>query len=57
MSGFDDLGVFYSDNFGSEAQSSDGQIQLQAVKRRFKEFFRQFHEGNFEYKYRSVTYS
>ncbi|CAM1311629.1 MCM5 (predicted), partial [Pycnogonum litorale] len=52
MSGFDDLGVFFSDNFGSEAQSEDGQIQFQAVKRKFKDFFRQFHEGNFEYRYR-----
>ncbi|KAG1681055.1 DNA replication licensing factor MCM5 [Nymphon striatum] len=52
MSGFDDLGVFFSDNFGGDTQSEEGHIQLQVVKKRFKEFFRQFHEGNFEYKYR-----
>ena len=49
--GFDDAGVFYSDNFGTDEQSED-QIDRQQVKRRFKQFIREFHEGNFSYKYR-----
>lgn len=51
MEGFDDAGLFFSDNFGDDQQSA-GQVNLQAVKRKFKEFLRQFHEGNFNYKYR-----
>ncbi|XP_076351638.1 minichromosome maintenance 5 isoform X1 [Tachypleus tridentatus] len=52
MAGFDDLGVFYSDNFGSENQSEVESLNLQEIKRRFKNFIRQFHEGNFAYRYR-----
>ncbi|KAK3092794.1 hypothetical protein FSP39_007290 [Pinctada imbricata] len=52
MAGFDEAGVFYSDNFGSEDQTDDGQINRQQVKKRFKDFIRQFHEGNFSYRYR-----
>ena len=52
MSGYDDPGVFFSDNFGSEEQADDQQINRQQVKNRFKEFIRQFHEGNFSYCYR-----
>lgn len=54
MSGFDDLGVFYSDNLGGGDEVSRT-ANLQAAKRRFKEFLRQFHEGNFLYKYRYVV--
>lgn len=54
MEGFDDAGIFFSDNFGAEDQQSGIQVNLQSVKRKFKEFLRQFHEGNFNYKYRWV---
>ena len=52
MSGFDDPGIFFSDNFGSEDQPDDGQVNRQQTKNRFREFIRQFHEGNFSYNYR-----
>jgi DNA replication licensing factor MCM5 len=52
MAGFDDAGVFFSDNFGSEDQNDDNQISRQQVKKRLKDFIRQFHEGNFTYTYR-----
>ncbi|XP_071079760.1 DNA replication licensing factor mcm5-like [Haliotis cracherodii] len=52
MAGFDDAGIFYSDNFGSEDQPDEGQINRTQVKKRFKDFIRQFHEGNFSYRYR-----
>ncbi|XP_064602896.1 DNA replication licensing factor mcm5-like [Liolophura sinensis] len=52
MSGFDDVGVFFSDNFGSEDHPDESQINRQQVKKRFKDFIRQFHEGNFSYIYR-----
>lgn len=52
MAGFDDPGIFFSDNFGSEDQPDEGQINRQQIKNRFREFIRQFHEGNFTYRYR-----
>ncbi|XP_038072894.1 DNA replication licensing factor mcm5-like [Patiria miniata] len=52
MSGFDNQGVFYSDNFGSEGIQEDGQVNRMAVQRRFKDFLRKFHDANFTYKYR-----
>lgn len=51
MEGFDDPGIFFSENFSSE-DHQETQINFQATKRKFKEFLRQFHEGNFNYKYR-----
>ncbi|XP_043956441.1 DNA replication licensing factor MCM5 [Gambusia affinis] len=58
MSGFDDPGVYYSDNFGGgEAPGGDegGQKRVQ-IKKRFREFLRQFRVGTdrtgFSYKYR-----
>ncbi|KAJ2953264.1 hypothetical protein O0L34_g845 [Tuta absoluta] len=54
MEGFDDPGVFFSDNFGVEENQSQDQVNLQAVKKKFKEFIRQFHAGNFNYKYRDA---
>lgn len=57
MEGFDDPGVFFSDNFGVEESESRDQINLQAVKKKFKEFIRQFHTGNFNYKYRYFMHS
>jgi DNA replication licensing factor MCM5 len=56
MAGFDDAGVFFSDNFGSEDQNDDNQISRQQVKKRLKDFIRQFHEGNFTYTYRYTLY-
>ncbi|XP_052769415.1 DNA replication licensing factor mcm5-like [Mya arenaria] len=50
--GFDDPGIFFSDNFGSEDQNNDDQINRVQVKKRFKDFIRQFHEGQFSYRYR-----
>ena len=55
MAGFDDAGVFFSDNFGSEDQNDDNQISRQQVKKRLKDFIRQFHEGNFTYTYRYTS--
>lgn len=50
MSGFDDLGVFFSDNLASDPNERGNSFQ--GVKKRFKEFLKQFHEGDFQYKYR-----
>ena len=55
--GFDDPGIFFSDNFGSEEQNNEDQINRQQVKKRFKDFIRQFHEGNFSYRYRCIFFS
>uniref|UniRef100_A0A2P2HWJ7 DNA replication licensing factor MCM5 n=1 Tax=Hirondellea gigas TaxID=1518452 RepID=A0A2P2HWJ7_9CRUS len=52
MEGFDDPGIFFSDNFASEDNSERNHGSLQAIKKKFKEFLREFHEGNFSYKYR-----
>lgn len=54
MEGFDDPGIYYSDNLGSEDQVNETQVNNQAIKKKFKDFIRQFHEGNFNYKYRYV---
>ncbi|XP_075223178.1 minichromosome maintenance 5 [Lycorma delicatula] len=54
MEGFDDPGIFFSDNFGGDDGQSDVHINLQSVKKKFKDFLRQFHEGNFNYKYRDM---
>ena len=56
--GFDAPGVYFSDNFGSEsgASTQDGAgINNLAVKKRFKEFLREFHESSFNYKYRDAV--
>lgn len=50
--GFDDAGIFYSDNFGTDDQTDDQHIDRQQVQKRFKQFIREFHEGNFSYHYR-----
>lgn len=57
MAGFDDAGVFFSDNLlGSEDQQQDEQrINRQQIKNRFRDFIRQFIEGNsFTFRYRFV---
>ena len=52
MAGFDDAGVFFSDNFGSEDQTDDTSTNRLQLKNKFRDFIRQFHEGNFSYCYR-----
>jgi len=51
MEGFDDPGVFFSDNF-SDSQQGDGSINNVAVKKKFLKFIKEFKEGNFAFKYR-----
>ena len=50
--------MFYSDNFGSQDGEGQGDLANNlAVKKRFKEFLRQFHDGGhtaFSYKYRDA---
>ena len=55
MEGFDDPGVFFSDNFGVDDNQDELRINRQQIKNRLREFIRQFHEGNFTYTYRLVT--
>ncbi|KAM4720783.1 DNA replication licensing factor MCM5 [Rhinophrynus dorsalis] len=57
MSGFDDLGVYYSDSFGGEQQAGDdGVAKKSQLKKRFREFLRQYRVGTdrtgFTFKYR-----
>ncbi|KAG9335923.1 hypothetical protein JZ751_003480 [Albula glossodonta] len=57
MSGFDDPGVYYSDSFGGvDGPADDGGVKRSQIKKRFKEFLRQFRVGTdrtgFTYKYR-----
>lgn len=52
MEGFDDAGVFFSDNFGGDDQQDANLVNLQQVKKKFKDFIRTFNEDNFFYKYR-----
>lgn len=52
MEGFDDAGIFFSDNFGGDEQQDANLINLQQVKNKFKNFIRTFNEDNFIYKYR-----
>jgi len=58
MEGFDAPQIFYSDNFGSQDGEGQGDLGSNlAVKKRFKEFIRQFHDGGhtaFSYKYRDA---
>ena len=56
MSGFDDPGVFFSDNFGSEDPNTT-QIQKSSLKKKFRDFLREFHvsasgAGGVQYIYR-----
>ncbi|XP_050508532.1 DNA replication licensing factor Mcm5 [Diabrotica virgifera virgifera] len=53
MEGFDDVGTYYSSNF-AEGDTPNDQINLQAVKKKFKDFIRQYHTDNFNYKYRDT---
>lgn len=53
MEGFDDAGIFFSDNFGSENLDANT-VNLQAIKKSFKNFIRTFNEDNFHFKYRDT---
>ena len=56
MDGLDDAGVFYSDALGDDERQEEALVNNQATKRVFKEFLRNFHEGNSEgHKYRLVV--
>lgn len=58
MSGFDDPGVYYSESFGGgdAPGQNEGGLNRIHIKRRFREFIRQFRVGTdrtgFTYKYR-----
>uniref|UniRef100_A0A8C2F3D1 DNA replication licensing factor MCM5 n=1 Tax=Cyprinus carpio TaxID=7962 RepID=A0A8C2F3D1_CYPCA len=57
MSGFDDPGVYYSDSFGGgEGIGDGGVVKRSQIKKKFREFLRQFRVGTdrtgFTYKYR-----
>lgn len=54
MAGFDDLGVYFSDNILPNDDNNGETLSINAnsVRRRFKDFLRQFHAGDFQYKYR-----
>jgi len=55
MEGFDDPGIFFSDNFASESNADRNQSNFQVVKRKFKDFLSEYREeGNFNYKYRDA---
>lgn len=54
MEGYDNLGVFFSDNFAGDGDdpTDERKKKLVVAKRKFKDFLREFQEGNFNYKYR-----
>ncbi|XP_019769821.2 DNA replication licensing factor Mcm5 [Dendroctonus ponderosae] len=57
MEGFDNQQVFFSSSFPTESEhgeSNTANINLLAVKNKFKNFIRQFHTENFNYKYRDT---
>lgn len=53
MEGFDEAGVFFSDNFGGDNQDGN-HLNLQMLKKKYKDFIRTFNEENFFYKYRDT---
>jgi len=60
MAGFDGQAIYTSgarDAAGDEeAQEGMHIVDLQGYKKSFQEFIRQYQEGNFNYKYRYMTY-
>ncbi|XP_051790597.1 DNA replication licensing factor MCM5 [Erpetoichthys calabaricus] len=58
MSGFDDPGIYYSDSFGGDQHTDEGAVKKTHLKKRFKEFLRQYRVGTdrtgFTFKYRDV---
>lgn len=57
MDTFDDHGIFFSDNFDDLNETVSLRSNFRNVKRKFKDFLRQYHEENFNYKYRFVLYN
>lgn len=55
MEGFDAQQIYSSGNLLGEPETGDkDRIDLHRIKLQFKEFIRQFHSDNFDYKYRYV---
>lgn len=52
MEGFDDPGVFFSDDWNAQDRQNAGDDSRQHSKEEFRDFLRNFHEGNFNYTYR-----
>lgn len=52
MEGFDDAGIFFSDNFGGDEQQDANVVNLQQIKRKFKDFINNYNEDNYVFKYR-----
>ena len=49
MAGFDDVGVFFSDNFGADNNQEFDQehdLNRASIKKKFKMFIREFHINN-----------
>lgn len=58
MEGFDAQQIYSSGNLLGVPEFNDrDQIDLNRIKTQFKEFIRQFHNDNFDYKYRYVLFS
>ncbi|XP_074593439.1 minichromosome maintenance 5 [Brevipalpus obovatus] len=58
MDGFDDPGVYYSDNLSSFQDGNENSLMnLTAIKRKFRDFLKQYHEGNLIPKYREMLKS
>ncbi|KAK5647912.1 hypothetical protein RI129_002804 [Pyrocoelia pectoralis] len=54
MEGFDNAGIFFSDNFAPEDTQNEATTNLQGIKKKFKNFLREFHSENFNYIYRDT---
>ncbi|XP_015783524.1 DNA replication licensing factor mcm5-B [Tetranychus urticae] len=54
MDGFDDPGVYFSNVSSLQDEGEGRQINLTGIKRKFKDFLKQYHEGNLLYKYRDM---
>ncbi|XP_067942354.1 DNA replication licensing factor mcm5-A-like [Watersipora subatra] len=52
--GFDDAGIFFSDNLGGDDVLAELNQTRQHSKRKFKQFIRSFYTGNFVYTYRDT---
>lgn len=54
MSGFDDMGVFFVDTFSTDEINSgdNAKMNMMNIKKKLREFLRQFQTGQFNYIYR-----
>lgn len=55
MSGFDDMGVFFVDTFATDEMNSGdsgAKMNMMNIKKKLREFLRQFQTGQFNYVYR-----